>query len=64
MSTEKKHMTFDRKLVRIGGSIVVAIPKETRTISGLKVGNKVRLVATVDGIFLTKIRTNNERIRA
>ena len=47
--------SFERKLVRIGGSIVVALPKETRTIAGLNVGNKVRMIATTDGIFITKI---------
>lgn len=64
MSTGKKNPTFDRKLVRIGGSIVVALPKEARTITGLNVGNKVRIIATAEGLLLVRIKPNYERIEA
>ena len=63
MDEGKRNPSWDRKLVRIGGSVVVALPKEARTIASLFVGRKVRMVATSDGIFITMIGKNNERVK-
>lgn len=47
---------MERKLVRIGGSTVVAIPRSIRKIAGWSVGNKVRIVAEGDVVMMVKVK--------
>lgn len=49
-------LTFRRKLVRIGGSTVVALPRKARKRLGLHVGNTVRLVVDEECVIIARER--------
>ena len=47
---------MERKIVRIGGSYVVAIPKVARKLLGLRAGDRLRMVVDHDSILMVKVK--------
>lgn len=53
---------MERKIMKIGGSYVVAIPKVMRKMLGLRMGDKVKLVADQEAIMMIKVKREEVKI--
>jgi len=65
MNDTGRTITQIRKLTRIGGSVTIAIPPETRKLLGWNVGNTIRLVAGNEMVLMireTDFRTDWRKI--
>lgn len=49
-----------RRVMKIGGSYVVALPKEMRKLLGIRVGDKIRMIADQEAILMVKVKWRKE----
>lgn len=50
----KRPLMFSRKVVRIGGSVTIALPREVRVALAIHPGNYVRMALHEDALMLVK----------